>query len=551
MLVISRGVQTSRSFRFRLAIFALAAVALVAAFGQAPSAFAFDRPGPDARVVDAAGVLTDDELRHIERAALEVERAGAPVAVYLRLNYASSDQTIADARALMEEWDVQSVPDARDGVVIFFNLDPWDPEHGAFAIVAGEKHFKGGALPQRRLDWIRDDMTKPLKQGDIAGGIVLGLERVEEHLDDGPPSMQELVITMLVRGPLSLFNVIAVAASGLLYIIGVSVWSTRPRTGTGFLVKGVRPPSDLHPTYAGALVDADVTDAHVEAAVLELGRRGALAIEPVEGPGEQVQMRLSEEFSPRAPFEVELMDLLRRMTLRGYYGSKRAQHAESVILGTPAGEEPGVLNPTRVQLLRREWGAVKDAIARDLIDRGWFDPAYKNHRRPLLIAGGIAMLAAFAFFLFEPEDEPTWRFIGIGALFLTGVVVLGKGVKYPRTTVEGERVAMPWRGFKEGLLEGRTNPYGAIDLDDVFPYIAAFGVVHQFEAHFKSASKAGYVPLWMRQHDKDHRRYRTTDWTSYYSSMHQSMAPPSRSSSGSGGSSGGASSGSGGSGGRF
>jgi uncharacterized membrane protein YgcG len=551
MLVISRGAQTSRSPRFRLLARAIL-VAIVAAALVLPSiALAFDRPSPDARVVDAAGVLTDDEIRRIEAAAFEVERAGAPVAVYLRLNYASSDQTIADARALMDEWDVQSAPNARDGVVIFFNLDPWDPEHGAFAIVAGEKHFKDGALPQRRLDWIRDDITKPLKKGDIAGGIVLGLERVEEHLGDGPPSMQDLVISMLVRGPLSLFNVIAIAASGLLYIIGVSVWSTRPRTGTGFLVKGVRPPGDLHPSYAGALVDAGVKDAHVEAAVLELGRRGALAIEPVEGPGEQVQMRLSGEFSPRAPFEVELTDLLRRMTRRGYQSSSRAQHAESVILGTPAGEEPGVLSPTRVQLLRREWGAVKDAIARDLIERGWFDPAYKNHRRPLLIAGGIAMLAAFVFFLFEPEDEPTWRFIGIGALFLTGVVILGKGVKYPRTTVEGERVAMPWRGFKEGLLEGRANPYGTLDLDEVFPYIAAFQLVPQFESHFKSASKAGYVPQWMSRLETHRHHYRTTDWTTYYGTMHQSMAPPSSSSSGSGGSSGGASSGSGGSGGRF
>jgi uncharacterized membrane protein YgcG len=550
MKVCSRGVPGSLSIHLvRCSIILL----LSATLWIAAPVLAFDPPAPGLHVVDEAGVLTDQQIEHIEAAARRVEQAGAPVGIYVRLKYASTEEAISDGRALMDAWDVQSAPNARDGVVIIFNLDPWDPEHGAFAIIAGETHYQDGALPQRVLDWIRDDMTKLLIKNRIGDAIVLGLDKTEEALKHGSPSQQDIIVTTLLRGPLSLLNVIAVGASGLLYVIGVHTWAARPRVGNAFLVESVRPPGDLHPTYAGALVDASVEDAHLEAAVLELARRGAIAIEPVPGTVDKVQIRLTGRFHPRAPFEIELMNTLQELA-RGRIsgGSARVQHAASVIANLEGSDDGETIGPSGVQLLRGTWKPLKASIERELVERGWFDSEASRRRRPLVYSGLIAIGAAFAMVLWLGEDDLGWTVLGMGALFLTGMMIFKKAKAYPKTTIEGERVAMPWRGFRAGLQRGRNNPYGTIDLDEVFPYIVALNLAGAFSSHFKAASKAGYVPQWLARHDLDPsgRARPDSDWTTYWDGMHHSMSPP-RSSSGSGGSSGGASSGSGGSGGRF
>jgi hypothetical protein len=48
----------------------------------------------------------------------------------------------------MDAWDVQSVPDARDGLVIFLNLKPGDVQHGEAALYAGERHADDGTLSE-------------------------------------------------------------------------------------------------------------------------------------------------------------------------------------------------------------------------------------------------------------------------------------------------------------------------------------------------------------------------------------------------------------------
>src|SRR5262245_4302874 len=79
---------------------------------------------PGQHVYDRAGILSQSEIAELERQASLVEEAGAPVVVYIQVRDADDDDTQGDARNLMEAWDVQSSPGARDGLVIFVNLDP-------------------------------------------------------------------------------------------------------------------------------------------------------------------------------------------------------------------------------------------------------------------------------------------------------------------------------------------------------------------------------------------------------------------------------------------
>jgi uncharacterized membrane protein YgcG len=89
-------------------------------------------------VYDRAGVLTPAEIADLETHAATVERAGAPTAVYLQARDASQDETVQDGRDLMQAWNVESSSGARDGVVIFLNLQPDNQRHGQAAVIAGQ-----------------------------------------------------------------------------------------------------------------------------------------------------------------------------------------------------------------------------------------------------------------------------------------------------------------------------------------------------------------------------------------------------------------------------
>ena len=160
-----------------LAIVALPAATLAADFGQ---------PVPGQRVYDRAGALTADEVARIEERAAAVEAAGSPVVVFLQARDADYDKTVADGRDLMEAWDIQSAPDARNGIVIFFNLKPGDLQHGDYAVIAG-RSLVDGNLPRYELNRIADDMQPVLKGGDITGATILALDAIEHNLSFGPP----------------------------------------------------------------------------------------------------------------------------------------------------------------------------------------------------------------------------------------------------------------------------------------------------------------------------------------------------------------------------
>ena len=119
---------------------------------------------------DRAGILTPGEIADLETHAAAVERAGAPTVVYLQARDASQDETIQDGRDLMQAWNVESSSGARDGVVIFLNLQPDDLRHGEAAIIAGQKWNDKGVLTDRENQRIYDDVMQPLLQRREDGG---------------------------------------------------------------------------------------------------------------------------------------------------------------------------------------------------------------------------------------------------------------------------------------------------------------------------------------------------------------------------------------------
>src|SRR5260221_636968 len=84
---------------------------------------------------------------------------------------------------LMKRWKVESQPGARDGFVMFFDLQSGNLRHGQVALYAGEKHAQHGNLPLTELTRIRTDVMTPLLANEeTAEGIAAGLQMVASDL---------------------------------------------------------------------------------------------------------------------------------------------------------------------------------------------------------------------------------------------------------------------------------------------------------------------------------------------------------------------------------
>ena len=166
---------------------------------------------------------------------------------------------------------------------------------------------------------------------------------------------------------------------------------------------------------------------------------------------------------------------------------------------------------------------------------------------PLILGGTLAfLLGLLALFPVFVIDEG-WALVGGGALLVTGLLIFVSGLGFPRTSEEGERQAVPWRGYREGLKSAARSNYGAIDLDEAFPYIVAFGLVSQYQKQLEQSSEAGYVPRWIAT-GIDDTSLSSNTWFVYWMAFHNSV---NYTASSGGSTPGGAATGSGGAGGRF
>ncbi len=435
----------------------------------------FGLPVPGQRVYDRAGVLTAEQVAALEQKAAAVEAAGAPAFVYLQPRDTDYDETVEDARDLMDAWDIQSAPDARDGVVIFFNLQPDDLQHGDYAVVAGASLLDGN-LPQRELERITDQMQPLLEDGDIAGAIGLALDIIERDLREGPPpppppSSIERFSDDIAGGTLSILNVIAIAITGVAAWLIVRAFPKR-RSANAPVVAATAPPDKLPPALAGALVTGSVTDANIAATILDLAARGALAIEP-DGK-KKVQIHLLDESLVRSGYEQGVWQAF-------------AQQADA----------EGIVADKQIGTSRKEWGKIRETIQREMLSRGWFDPASGKQRTPFIIAAiGLFALAMVAF-IFAAIAESLWAIVAIVALAVAAIIALWASISVPNTTPVGDEVAAPWRGYQRYLKSSRRNPQVNLDLDTAVPYAVALGASGDLDKRLKSASAEGYLPAWL------------------------------------------------------
>jgi uncharacterized membrane protein YgcG len=475
----------------------------------------FGAQEPGRHVYDRAGLLTDAEVRDLETRAAAVERAGAPVVVYLRAQKANSDETSKDARELMDAWDVQSAPNARDGIVIFLNLKPGDLRHGEAAIWAGQHHTDGGNLPQSELRRIyRDLMAPPLGDGQTVAGIGSGLDALASSLTVGPPlappkSALQRTASMIAGVPLALLGVVVSAA---LAFLTRQVWAQRPRPAT-VGTPTLNRPSDLPPAIASALINTHIdATSGAAATLLDFAHRGFLAIEP-QGKKE-VALRLLTTPQRLLPFE----------------------QAVWVPLAQAANAE-GIVPPKQLSRITKRGKEFQAALKTELLSRGWYNPDVSAQQRPLYLGGTVALVLGGLGLVVALIGQQVWGLVGAGLLLLFGFCVVIIGAYFPQTTPKGEEVAGPWHAYKAGINAAASDKNQSLDLDATLPDAVAFGLVSVFNQRIKTASEQGYAPSWFIRSSSPGTN--VVAFYPYWIFFHGSVSPSS-SSSGGGASSGGA-----------
>lgn len=462
-----------------LGVFLLAGGLLGLLTSQASAAQDFGAREAGRHVYDRAGVLTAAQVSDLETRAAATARAGAPTIIYLRVQKADAQATSKDARELMDAWDVQSAPDARDGIVIFLNLKPGDTRHGQAALWVGGRHTDGGNLPQHELDRIYDRVMRPrLSDGQTAAGIGAGLDALTTSLTVGPPpppppSTAQRVSAVIAGLPL---NILAIVGTIVLGLVTRRTWQGRPKPAQQQAATLARP-NDLPPALAGALVTRQVSAATLAGAtLLDLAQRGKLALQPEGAKG--IGIRLLTTETPQASFERALWVSL-------------AHQADA----------DGVITAKRFKKLAQNWPGFAGVVRDELIQRGWLAPEAKARRMPLYIGGTVAFLAALLAVIPVVIGKQPWGIPAIVLLLAAGLTAMILAAMYPSTTAAGEQVGAPWRGYAAGLKGAARDPTQALDLDRVLPDAVAFGITSTFDRRIKDASAQGYVPSWfLRQH---------------------------------------------------
>ena len=433
-------------------------------------------PVPGQYIYDCAHLLTPAEIANLETQAAAVVKAGAPTIVYLQVRDATAQQTLQDAIDLMNRWNVESHPGAHDGFVMFFNLQSGNLRHGQVGLYAGEKHSQGN-LPISELTRIRTDVMTPLlANGETAEGIAAGLQMVAHDLRYGPPPppAYRTVSAAIGRIPFNILALIYAAVMALMFVrLGrqAPLSSARQGVGIGGEVESPASPGDLPPAMAGALVQGRVSDAQIEATILDFARRGLLVMEPAGEHKVRVQLQGGGG------------------NLTGY---ERDVWSALVDL---AGGDHGTISGTELAQLRQGWGEAKDELRRELIERGWYDPAAATARRlPLYILGAVGMAGAAIAVVLMILAQEGWAAIGLVIFGAVGVVAFVRAYQVHDTTVEGEIAAARWRAYRAIVTAGDYEP----NLDTDLPYIVALGIVGKLAPRLKAASERGYSPSWFR-----------------------------------------------------
>ncbi|HSO28311.1 MAG TPA: TPM domain-containing protein [Candidatus Sulfomarinibacteraceae bacterium] len=258
------------------------ALAAVAADPIAPGP-PFPNPEFNRAVYDTAAVFSRTTVEAVETTIDEIEaRTGAEVVVYTQVwpVKLSEEQTLDNARALMDQWGVGR-KGFDDGLVILFDLDP-SLVHGQVQLFAGSgfrSSFLTDAERQRIFD---DEMLPRLVAGDLDGALRAAMARIDaaattEHSRALELARQVNAVVGLVGGSLALLGLIGWAVFHWLR------FGRDPEYTDSESVLVPAPPAGMTAATATMVFDGTVSRRTLTTALLDLASRGRVAFREEHG----------------------------------------------------------------------------------------------------------------------------------------------------------------------------------------------------------------------------------------------------------------------------
>ncbi len=350
-----------------------------------------------------------------------------------------------------------------------------------------------------RVDWVQNNngrtvtytATRPMAGSEF---IDIGVEFTHGVVPAVKPSWQERVdqeqfYTLNVRPWLNLLiGVVAILGAVGGPILAYLLWYMRGRDPEiGPVPEYVsEPPEELPAGLLGSLIDeqADMND--VVATIIDLARKGYLAIEETQERGffglsstDHIFRRLKSVDEALAPYE--------RQVMRGLFGKSRDSRKLS-----------DLRNKFYKQLPK-----IQETLYESLEREGYFKRRPDKVRNAYRGIGvGVIVLAFLSLFVAAPLAVYAGAFFCLPvALGIAGLSVLIAGGAMPVKTLKGSEASARWLAFKKYLLEIERHQdlkEAAQLFDRYLPYAIAFGMknswVNKFSRLTEAPAPGWYIP---------------------------------------------------------
>jgi uncharacterized protein (TIGR04222 family) len=434
------------AFKRLVVLVGIAVLALLAApFAYAQDS-AFPALDPQRHVYDETTTsLTPQQVDDLER-RLSALPGGADAIVYVRALDTDPDDTLDQAEELQQAWVARTGTNQDTAVAILINRNPDDPNDARAGIFVG-RTFDDGNVPEgEQRDIVDDALIPPLRDGDVYGSLVAGLDRLSGSIRNGPPqSAFDRWSVDAANGwlPWTALGVAAVAAAAAL-----ALHSRRQRAGLPVMEPTTRRPGELSPAVAGALVFGAPQATLVPAVLLDLAEREALAIEQEDGD-KKVGVRLLDPTGPRDDVERAVWTWLDEHAENGRVAAKHLNG------------QPGPALAAAKERMRTE---------------GWIDPGSTGRRVWMSVIAVLAGLAfIFAIIVAAAADAGWAAWLGAAALAGAAVLAATLAIMHPPLSAAGQKAAAPWHAYRDGLKKSAKEGT-RLDLDTALPYAVAFGL---------------------------------------------------------------------------
>ncbi len=436
----------------------------------AQDAMSFPNLDPAQRIYDETGdSLTTDEIASLNEQIADLRALGADPVLMVRDLDATPDETLDQVEALQQAWVAATGGNQDVAIAILINRDPDDDHSARAGIFVGSTYNDGNVPESEQVAIVNEELIPPLRDGDVYQSFSNALTRLESSIVNGPP--QGAFESWASDAGGSWFAWVSAALAAVAGVGSVSLFRKRSQLNLPDLPSTTVRPGDLTPALAGALVAGAPQASATPATLVDLASRGALAIEPESEGGmfstPKVQVRLRDQGVVADDVESALW---RQLEARGSIG---------------------IVSSKDLARIAADTSPLKDVLDRQLLERGWKDPA-AGKPRGILGMIGIAAIAGAVFCAIVAGSGGTWLpVIGAIAFGAAAIAAFWMSAKFSPLSLDGQDAARQWKAYRAGLKAGAADRMVYLDFDQVLPDVIAMNLGSAMDKRLKEATEAG------------------------------------------------------------